>query len=653
MKRVFIIGLAMIFATSMFAQKGLNKNSKLAGTVKQSASIQKNAISDLGTYVPGQSVLQSPVNRGTLAESELLKTIYDLQSNSVVSNRAYRMDDGTMMFTATISEDEGHANRGSGFNYFNGSTWNEMVEMRNVEEIRSGWPSIAPFGTGAVLFSHSATDIEMYKCEDVAAGVWTNIGPLPGSASYAWPRTGVTVDENGTQYIHVIASEQNTTTNITTMKYWRSADGGATWEGPSDVPGFTNADDRRFITDNMTICTQGSTIVILFVDFAANIGYARSDNNGETFEYHPIYESVLDENFFYISTMVEGDTIEIWSPGSGTGVLDNDGILHVVLNTCLVSRDYSTEEGYYSYYYGAGIDGIYYWNEEMGTIPTSSEFVNHIGEGMMTVDSTFHMIKADECEQLVVVGALGGSMYGAFEDGSETWPIFSESYTNDNLLMYSNNLGLSIMPCIAIDNYGRIIVVYSSITKEGTTGGDYNKYYRRLYAREYNPLHPETPGWQEESIAITNDFTYELSEVVYPLTTLGNNEGEEWNIFYSVDNIPGLLLDPDATGAQSGATDNYYRHNAIAKSVIPQAINEDIAVAKFEMMPNPAKSNVTINVSETATIEIYNTVGQLVKVINNAQGSVSVDVSSMANGVYLVNVRNANGAASAQKLIVQ
>ena len=92
MKRVFILSLAMIFATSLFAQKGLTKSP--IKTSHAYAMMHQKALDGTETIIPGEntgSIVQTP--RGTLLDAELLTTVYDLQGNSYPTNRAYRTAD--------------------------------------------------------------------------------------------------------------------------------------------------------------------------------------------------------------------------------------------------------------------------------------------------------------------------------------------------------------------------------------------------------------------------------------------------------------------------------------------------------------------------------------------------------------------------------
>ena len=56
--------------------------------------------------------------------------------------------------------------------------------------------------------------------------------------------------------------------------------------------------------------------------------------------------------------------------------------------------------------------------------------------------------------------------------------------------------------------------------------------------------------------------------------------------------------------------------------------------------PNPSKDVVTFENVDNSDIYIYNTLGQLVKKVNNVMGKTQVNVSDLNNGVYIVRIQN-------------
>ncbi|WP_400077436.1 T9SS type A sorting domain-containing protein [Winogradskyella sp. R77965] len=79
---------------------------------------------------------------------------------------------------------------------------------------------------------------------------------------------------------------------------------------------------------------------------------------------------------------------------------------------------------------------------------------------------------------------------------------------------------------------------------------------------------------------------------------------------------------------------------------------EEFSASSFTVYPNPANTNITIKSSDQTqidSVELYNVLGSRVFTANNLINN-SIDVSEMANGVYLLKVNS--GANSVTKRIV-
>ena len=64
-----------------------------------------------------------------------------------------------------------------------------------------------------------------------------------------------------------------------------------------------------------------------------------------------------------------------------------------------------------------------------------------------------------------------------------------------------------------------------------------------------------------------------------------------------------------------------------------------------EIFPNPATSNITIEISQNSAIEILNIEGQLIKAIAARDNKISIDVSALPCGVYFVKIKTEKGVA--------
>jgi trimeric autotransporter adhesin len=79
-------------------------------------------------------------------------------------------------------------------------------------------------------------------------------------------------------------------------------------------------------------------------------------------------------------------------------------------------------------------------------------------------------------------------------------------------------------------------------------------------------------------------------------------------------------------------------HN-IAKWSTPLSVDE-ISFSNFiSIYPNPTTDNLTIIITDKATIEILNINGQIIKSINSISKSITVDLTDLSSGVYIVRVK--------------
>ena len=89
-----------------------------------------------------------------------------------------------------------------------------------------------------------------------------------------------------------------------------------------------------------------------------------------------------------------------------------------------------------------------------------------------------------------------------------------------------------------------------------------------------------------------------------------------------------------------------------ATTTIQTLANQDFEFANyFSLYPNPVKDVLKIDFKETIelkSINIYNTLGQLVLVIPNAQNTNNVDVSGLKSGNYLIKINSDKGTSNSK-----
>jgi hypothetical protein len=204
MKRVLFLSLVLLLGMSGFAQ-----NYVKAPVLKQfRADKNKVALGKDIQRVADDNAL--PLNSGSvvmnrfeeLTEATVMETTYDLQTNDIVSNRITRFDDGSVAATATFSAmTSGFSDRGTGYNYFDGSNWQDMPESR-IDNQRSGWPSHAAYGeNGEIVVCHSGTDLLYMIRENKGEGAWPAVTHIPNpeieglsgeAVELCWPRVTTT-----------------------------------------------------------------------------------------------------------------------------------------------------------------------------------------------------------------------------------------------------------------------------------------------------------------------------------------------------------------------------------------------------------------------------------------------------------------------------
>jgi hypothetical protein len=69
-----------------------------------------------------------------------------------------------------------------------------------------------------------------------------------------------------------------------------------------------------------------------------------------------------------------------------------------------------------------------------------------------------------------------------------------------------------------------------------------------------------------------------------------------------------------------------------------------------EVYPNPASETLRIDGLEAAEIQVYNALGQLVKVV---RGTNEVNVSGLPEGLYLLRITDAEGIKHVARVAVK
>jgi hypothetical protein len=630
MKKQVLFGVALTVSGFAFAQANLNGVTppKVKASVANKAELFKKNQS-AGTDAPSFSALinnlrpAAPAPLRAYTTATIGNTGYQLQTNAAICNRLVLSPDGTLSATWTFStQTSSWTDRGTGYNYFNGSTWGPIPTAR-IENTRTGFTNIGVTSTGAeVVVSHEASNLHLSKRATKGTGAWSDASFL-GSPD-VWSRLAVG-GSNGTT-LHVISQTTGTANppfmgQDGALAYSRSLDGGASWDKlHTIIPEIDVNSYLGFGGDAYSIDAKGDTIAIVIGGFDIDVVLIKSLDNGETWtktivNYFPI--PLFDEPTMLSDVNNDGlaDTLET-NDASVHVLLDNQGKAHVFYGRMRMLNDDLTDAGV-SYF--PGTDGLMYWNESMGASTASV--------------STPVMIAA--AEDIDMDGELLVADWGTYQ------------------------VSLTSMPTAGVDAAGRIYLAYSSIYEgnaENGTPGD-GKSFRHTYV-----MRSDDGGltWCTPHDISDPGGVIDLTEGVYP--AMARDVDGFVHVIVQTDDAVGHGVTAGSTELQNGLAQMLYKKVPVSDLICVVGVNENAsALSSFTLYPNPSSENSTVEFSVVkkgnVMIRVFNVTGQMVAEVANqvyAAGNykASIDVDKLDAGIYFVNLTSADGTTS-QKFIVK
>ena len=616
MKKSLLFLLALVISLGTMAQvkpifNKVQKDFKVERpTYKQDGSVV--GLSTPNVYVSNKAVLEDPTT---------MQTKYDLQSNCNAPRHLYVFPDGTIGAGATWAMDEAaYADRGTGYNYYNGTTWGPMPTAK-LESVRTGWPSYQPYGAnGEIVVSHqSGTKPLVVSIRTTkGSGSWTDsfVDPPSGAAGMLWPR----MITNGPDHmnIHIIALTAPTANGGTVyngmdgaLVYNRSTDGGASWDGWQQLSGMTSSEYINFSADTYEWANaMGDTIAFVYGDSFRDFAIMKSTDNGNS----------------WTQTIIWPCPYNLWAGGDTTGTfwcgdsyvtanIDKNGTVHAMQGLQRASGDEAGATYWYPF-----TDGLLYWNETMPTWPE-----------VLDPDQLY----AD------------GNYIGWCPD---TMVFYA---TTDQLAYYYNSM--SSFPTMTIDDAGNVYAFWSSVT---TLLDPDNYMLRHLFRRSYSAT---AGAWGEEITDLTGDFLYTWTECVYP-TASPTATSDKVHILFMGDDLAGVKLKGDngAQGQTIITTNNMiYLNTPTYVGINDHKANPNFAVE--QNFPNPAHGSTSVNVllakPGAVSLQVSSMVGQKVVEMSKSNATsgknvFTIDCSNLTSGVYFYTV-TVGGESVTHKMIVE
>ena len=502
---IFAMIVSVGFPQTKFAQiTGPNKN-----ILFKKDQVHPNQTGDYSGSVIGQKIVEY---------STIGYTWYDAQTVNwgCVMQRMWAYPDETVGSTWLCSGPNLIPERGTGYNYYNGTDWGPG-DMHVGPEDRMGSPSYAPWGENGEIIAQyryilGEGPIRLYKREIKGEGDWVETELInPNGVSLTWHSMS-TSGENF-EYIHILARtyDEPYQGQDNALLYYRSSDGGASWDINGEIIDGLGSDD--FPTTNPLSYTWanpvGSTIAFTygFDEYGGRV--FKSEDNGDSWDVIDVFESPFDPYDPPTDTNPFGCGV-----GTSACALDSDGNAHVVFPR-MVGKFTEGAIGYYLF-----TDGLIYWNESMDALDTTT-------------------ISAYTMEYL----EAGGNLIG--------WVISDEPFEiSAEQPDYAN--GLCGFPQISIDAENNMFVAYTSVAPGYSAGSDV--FFRHIVM---NSSLDGGNSWNGQ-IDLNTDIIFSFSECVFPM--LAPVVDDIIHVVYQEDYQPGTFEWP---GEQAGSIRKLYGSHVI------------------------------------------------------------------------------------------
>ena len=636
MKKLFTLAIALLVAFAGYSQvrQTISKDFK-AASMKKAARMEASFEN-----------VQSQPNM-TRTEGELDYTTYDWQSNSGARTWTINWPDGKVSFAYTVAYEENFSDRGTGIGTYD-PVADEWIPLGGrIENEKTGFGSIARYkDNGIVVAAHTATDLKVFIVEDKDNMTPNSVPAIYNTGKDWYSHPAVMTSGPNRDIIHMVAAEftgDSDGDGITNgIRYWRSLDGGQTWDKQESVLPFLTIE---YGTEHGTnsyyfMETTDDNCLALVINTGNTDGMVLySYDNGDTWErkvyfHDPAPGVLLDNSFVYPRwTSVQ------WN--------SNKELMMAY------EFNFSDHQGHY----GPSLGGVAFWSEYMPYYGDGSSF-NQWG-----VDPTNPVPPVQGQPFIMDSAYLFQDIYASWwlwSDAShEMWPEYfgylttldengnwEDPYTatefniEDRGLHGAYNSGICAFPvlCKVGNSDYDLVTVWSAMDENNTDGA--GNYYYKLFA-SYSGDGGMTWSTMKH---LTNDFMYQYSECVYPQATV---IGNTLVIAAQLDGATGTFVQED----DDNAADNYYQGFTFdLNELFPDAgvnVPENNTV-KMTIYPNPAVDQLNVNLSQGADIVIFNVMGQAVRTVEGHVGANTVDLSGLTSGVYFVNA-----GQNTQKFIVK
>ncbi len=559
------------------------------------------------------------------------ETYYDLQTNASPGRRVVLHADGTVsaVWTASADDATNFPNRGSGYNYFDGSSWLGLRNDKIEGTQRSGWPNIMELSNGKEsIIAHESNTGGFIRSVNSAVGStsWSSSGAILDDVTVPnvnrvpiWSRA---VASNG--YVHVISNYWiSESTNVPAViingvtsptTYSRSSDDGETWEVEHAIlPGYDSTLYPSGGGDNYAMDSRDSIVAIVIGGLGDPISLWKSTDNGMTFTYTDVDKLPFKGPRMSEELTLSGDTLDT-NDGSLDVLIDNDGNVHVFWGFGLITGGV-TDAGDTTFFFFPGQATIRHWKEGDTEPRVCGGTIDMDGDGGLTITS-------ETINALDATGNVPSGLLSAARTGTTS---------------------ITTMPSASVDADGNLYMVYSSAIE--TSIHFLNANFRDILVSFSDDGGATWFGPQN----ITQDRN---TENTFPCVAKRTNDF--LHLIFQQDNIPGTFLQNNANGTHPSEV-NEIKYAAVPVAAIlnneigQNTLGEEKITKKAEVFlvsqnqPNPFFGSTEVLVYLQSGAPMNLTVTDVMgKVVN--QGSlgvlpagnnvISIDGNGLQAGIY-------------------
>jgi len=647
----FIIGIMLTIASFAQITPGQNHNDLLKAKDDKVTMSGNEALSHL-MINPNPNTAASyhlKTASGTGEETLIGTTTYDLQSNAAVQNRIVVHNDGTISAGWTMSSayNTTYADRGTGYNFFDGTSWGAQPTTR-LEATRGGWPSIIALGNGgecAITHNTDNSYINKTSREYIGSGVWSEqfISSIDSSEIpryLIWNRSATGGLDGNTIHMIAVTASSNFGGGLFNgldgaLVYYRSEDGGVNWDMQDiQLPGMDTSMYSGMGGDVYAIAAKDETVVVAYFDSWGDSYIVKSTDNGDTwtktiFLDFPVDKYNIDDGLDLDSNGVFDQLYS--SDNYGALILDDNNNAHIFYGIMMYLDDDLSDA---SSSWFPGINGIAYWNESFG--PDTTPASMHPGDTNLWYSDMMneHWIMA--APDLNADGIVGGvDTVGGYA------------------LYYASRAS---MPNAGLDANGNIWLSFSGYTE---TIDDGSQVYRHIYITK-----SEDGGitWKNPVDVTPNDVWNGMQECVFG--SMNPVVDNKIRLIYQADFSPGLAVRGDEDMVDNNNI-MYLEIDTVdlfnGTFTLNVGINEQEGTEYINIYPNPTKDIATLQITAIKAgqieISITDILGKVIyrenRIINSGLNTAKINVSNIESGMYFMSMKKGNKTQSTNLIITK